>query len=63
MTVAGVAKEKAVWAVVPLKSLRGAKKRVADLLDEDEREAFVTAMARDVFAALAASSGSALSTS
>lgn len=57
MTVAGVAKEKAFWAVVPLKSLRGAKKRLAGLLDEDEREAFVTAMARDVLAALAETTG------
>lgn len=57
MTVAGVAKEKAFWAVVPLKSLRGAKKRLAGLLDEDEREAFVTAMARDVLAALSETTG------
>ncbi|MCH8863365.1 MAG: 2-phospho-L-lactate guanylyltransferase [Proteobacteria bacterium] len=57
MTVVGVAKETGVWAVVPLKSLRGAKKRLADLLDEEQREAFVTAMARDVLAALVASSG------
>lgn len=57
MTVTGLAEEKAVWAVVPLKSLRGAKKRLAELLDDDGREAFVAAMARDVLAALAASSG------
>ncbi len=43
--------------VVPLKSLRGAKKRLAGLLDEDEREAFVTAMARDVLAALSQTTG------
>jgi 2-phospho-L-lactate guanylyltransferase len=42
---------------VPLKSLRGAKKRLAGVLDEDEREAFVAAMAEDMLASLTATTG------
>lgn len=55
--VADLAEKTGVWAVVPLKSLRGSKKRLADVLDEDEREAFVTAMARAVLTALSETSG------
>lgn len=53
----GSSEKSAVWAVVPLKSLRGSKKRLADILDDDEREALVSAMARDVLAALSATPG------
>lgn len=55
--VAGTIEKAAVWAVVPLKSLRGAKKRLENVLGEEEREALVTAMARDVLAALGATPG------
>lgn len=57
MTVADLAEGTGVWAVVPLKSLRCAKKRLAEVLDEDQREAFVTAMAEDMLASLTATAG------
>ncbi len=57
MMTADLAEKTGVWAVVPLKSLRGAKKRLAEVLGEEEREAFVTAMARAVLTALSKTSG------
>lgn len=42
-----------MWAIVPLKSLESAKRRLADVLSPDERRALMLAMARDVLTALA----------
>lgn len=41
-----------VWAVVPLKNLARAKRRLAGVLNERQRRALVEAMARDVLAVL-----------
>lgn len=43
-----------MWALLPIKALRGAKKRLSDLLSEDERAGLVRAMATDVLGALMA---------
>ncbi len=42
-----------MWAIVPIKSLETAKRRLADVLSLDERRALMLAMARDVLTALA----------
>ncbi|MFU8818016.1 MAG: 2-phospho-L-lactate guanylyltransferase [Pseudomonadales bacterium] len=42
-----------MWAIVPIKSLESAKRRLADVLTPDERRALMLAMARDVLTALA----------
>ncbi len=42
-----------MWAIVPLKSLESAKRRLADVLSPEERRALMLAMARDVLTALA----------
>jgi 2-phospho-L-lactate guanylyltransferase (CobY/MobA/RfbA family) len=42
-----------MWAIVPIKSLESAKRRLADVLNPDERRALMLAMARDVLTALA----------
>jgi 2-phospho-L-lactate/phosphoenolpyruvate guanylyltransferase len=42
-----------MWAIVPIKSLESAKRRLADVLTADERRALMLAMARDVLTALA----------
>ena len=42
----------AIWAVVPIKSFDAAKRRLAGILDADERRALMLAMARDVLTAL-----------
>jgi 2-phospho-L-lactate/phosphoenolpyruvate guanylyltransferase len=42
-----------MWAIVPIKSLESAKRRLADVLTPDERRALMLAMARDVLSALA----------
>jgi 2-phospho-L-lactate guanylyltransferase len=42
-----------MWAVLPLKSLTGAKQRLAGVLRPDERRGLVWAMAEDVLMALA----------
>ena len=44
-----------VWAIVPVKSFRLAKQRLAGVLAANEREALARAMAEDVLSALAAS--------
>jgi 2-phospho-L-lactate guanylyltransferase len=49
--------EKAVWAVLPIKALRGAKERLADVLGVEERAGLATAMAQDMLASLTATAG------
>ncbi|MEQ8859876.1 MAG: 2-phospho-L-lactate guanylyltransferase [Pseudomonadales bacterium] len=44
-----------MWAIVPIKSLEAAKRRLASVLSPDERRALMLAMARDVLNALARS--------
>ena len=44
-----------IWALVPIKSFDAAKKRLAGMLDADERRALMLAMARDVLTALSGS--------
>lgn len=44
--------DKGVWAVLPLKGLKGAKERLSNILNLEERAALVTAMAQDVLSAL-----------
>ncbi len=41
-----------MWALMPVKKLQGAKKRLSSLLDEPERTALARAMLLDVFTAL-----------
>jgi 2-phospho-L-lactate/phosphoenolpyruvate guanylyltransferase len=41
-----------MWAIVPIKALETAKRRLADVLTPDERRALMLAMARDVLTAL-----------
>jgi 2-phospho-L-lactate/phosphoenolpyruvate guanylyltransferase len=41
-----------MWAIVPLKALETAKRRLADVLTPEERRALMLAMARDVLTAL-----------
>lgn len=41
-----------MWAIVPIKSLQTAKRRLADVLSAEERRALMLAMARDVLTAL-----------
>lgn len=41
-----------MWAIVPIKSLEAAKRRLADVLSPEERRALMLAMARDVLTAL-----------
>lgn len=41
-----------VWAVLPLKGLKGAKNRLSNILEPQDRAALVAAMARDVLSAL-----------
>jgi 2-phospho-L-lactate guanylyltransferase len=43
-----------LWAVVPVKDTHDAKQRLADILNQNEREQLFRAMLHDVFAALAA---------
>ena len=47
----------AIWAVVPVKDLSGAKQRLTPLLSATERRALFAAMLEDVLCALAASPG------
>lgn len=47
----------AVWAVLPIKMLRGAKKRLAGVLEPEQRAGLVTAMTRDMLSALTATAG------
>jgi 2-phospho-L-lactate guanylyltransferase len=47
----------AVWAVVPVKELEGAKMRLAPLLPSQMRQALMLAMLQDVLAALAEARG------
>ena len=42
-----------MWAIVPIKTLESAKRRLADVLTPEERRALMLAMARDVLTALA----------
>jgi 2-phospho-L-lactate/phosphoenolpyruvate guanylyltransferase len=42
-----------MWAIVPIKALESAKRRLADVLTPEERRALMLAMARDVLTALA----------
>lgn len=42
-----------MWAIVPIKALEAAKRRLADVLSLEERRALMLAMARDVLTALA----------
>lgn len=44
--------DKGVWAVLPLKGLKGAKDRLSNILKPEERAALVAAMAQDVLSAL-----------
>ena len=44
-----------MWAVVPVKRFERAKKRLAGILESDERRALMLAMARDVLTALSKS--------
>ncbi len=44
-----------MWAIVPIKTLEAAKRRLADVLSPEERRALMLAMARDVLTALARS--------
>ena len=46
-----------MWALLPIKALRGAKKRLSELLSEDERAGLVRAMASDVLATLMEAKG------
>jgi 2-phospho-L-lactate/phosphoenolpyruvate guanylyltransferase len=46
-----------MWAVVPVKDLRGAKERLAEVLSARERQELFAAMLEDVLCALAASAG------
>src|SRR5262249_17745903 len=46
-----------IWAAVPIKEPSRAKRRLAPLLEPEEREGLVRAMATDVLAALAATPG------
>ncbi len=46
-----------IWALVPVKRLTGAKKRLADVLSEDERTALSHAMLEDVLSALRSANG------
>ena len=46
---------RSIWAIVPIKSFDAAKKRLAGMLDADERRALMLAMARDVLTALSGS--------
>jgi 2-phospho-L-lactate guanylyltransferase len=46
-----------LWAVMPLKSLRQAKPRLAPVLTPDERVGLARAMAEDVLSAVASASG------
>lgn len=41
-----------MWAIVPIKTLESAKRRLADVLAPEERRALMLAMARDVLTAL-----------
>lgn len=41
-----------IWAVVPIKALESAKRRLADVLTPEERRALMLAMARDVLTTL-----------
>lgn len=41
-----------IWAIVPIKALEAAKRRLASVLSADERRALMLAMARDVLNAL-----------
>ena len=41
-----------MWAIVPIKALESAKRRLADVLGPEERRALMLAMARDVLTAL-----------
>ncbi len=41
-----------IWAVVPIKSFSGAKRRLASVLDTESREALVRTMAKDVISSL-----------
>lgn len=51
-TVNSSSTDKGVWAVLPLKGLKGAKNRLSNILEPEERAALVTAMAQDVLSAL-----------
>jgi 2-phospho-L-lactate/phosphoenolpyruvate guanylyltransferase len=42
-----------MWAIVPIKTLEAAKRRLADVLTPEERRSLMLAMARDVLTALA----------
>ncbi len=53
----GKAEGEAVWAVLPIKMLRGAKKRLAGVLEPEQRAGLVTAMTRDMLSALTATAG------
>jgi 2-phospho-L-lactate guanylyltransferase len=46
-----------LWVVLPIKDLRGAKQRLAGILDTRERQELFAAMLEDVLSALAASAG------
>ncbi len=46
-----------MWAIVPVKSFRGAKSRLAPVLSADKRAGLAAAMLADVLAALAATPG------
>ena len=54
-TVSSSNTDKSVWAVLPLKGLKGAKDRLSNILNPEERAALVTAMAQDVLSALTSS--------
>ena len=47
----------AIWAVLPVKDLAGAKQRLAGVLSATERRELFAAMLEDVLSALAASAG------
>lgn len=47
---------KNIWAVLPLKGLKDAKKRLSNILSPTERARLVTAMAHDMLSALCAAS-------
>lgn len=49
--------EHAIWAVLPVKDIAGAKQRLAGVLSPDERRELFAAMLEDVLGALAASPG------
>ncbi|MFN3231486.1 MAG: 2-phospho-L-lactate guanylyltransferase [Alphaproteobacteria bacterium] len=46
-----------IWALVPVKKLAGAKKRLSDVLSEEERSALSHAMLEDVLGALTRANG------